>query len=278
MKTTLKKLISLLAAAAIMMSLVLLVSCGASDPYADYSKAYEKTASVGSLDVDLKFDLKQGSDKMSSGGNMKMNSKNDVYYEMEVNGTKITQYVTGGEIHTIIDGQEMAASTKDKDKGVEKADPNGEGVNDKTNSIFNTEKFMEEFSGMIEAGKIKELGVLDPIPSRYVKTIEESESGDDTVYTITFPDEFLNSMLKTMINEQNSDKSPITFDELKDFKCTVKENKDGYVYEIKYSGYTNFTVKGEYMTSGSEETFKLNIDLKMTINNPGTAVEVVIPE
>lgn len=131
---------------------------------------------------------------------------------------------------------------------------------------------------MLEAGKIKELGVLDPVPSKYMKKITASKDGGETVYNITFPDEFLKVFLKTITSEQTAlNGDYISFDDLKDFQCIATENKDGYISAIEYKGYTSVTVSGDLMESGQEKKFDLNIDLKMDIQNPGTAVEVVIP-
>lgn len=254
-------------------------ACGGKDAYAGYSEAYKKTSSVGSLNVEFDLTVDNGEESMQSGGNMKMNSSNEVYYEMAINGKEILQYVQNGEIHTFIDGTEQVSSTNKTDKGPERADPNGgEGQpNDKTdNSSFDTEKFMEEFSGMLEAGKIKEMGVLDPIPSNYIKSITAEKSGNDTVYTMTFPETFLKAMLNTMAKEQ-LEGDYLSFDALKDFSCVSKANSAGYIYFIQYKGYTTATVAGDLMSSGEDETFDLNIDLKMTIQDPGTPVEVTIP-
>lgn len=256
-------------------------ACGENSAYSDYSAAYKKTSSVGSLNVLFDLTVDNGSETVQSSGNMKMNSNNEVYYEMELNGKQISQYVQNGSVHTFVDGTEQISSTDSKDKGPEKADPDGgEGQpNEKTDATaFNSEKFMEEFSGMLEAGKIKELGVLDPVPSKYIKDITASKNGGETSYTMTFPDEFLNVFLKTVTSEQTAVNGDyISFDELKDFQCIAKENSDGYISAIEYKGYTSVTVSGDLMESGEEEKFDLTIDLKMDIQNPGTAVEVVIP-
>ena len=266
------------------LALVMVLACtacgGKGDAYTGYSEAYKKTSSVGSLNVVFELSVDTGDESMESNGNMKMNSSNEVYYEMAINGKEILQYVRDGEVHTFIDGTEQVSSVDKTDKGPEKADPNGgEGQdNEKTgSSAFDTEKFLEEFSGMMEAGKIKEMGVLDPIPSKYVKSITSEKSGNDTVYTMTFPEEFLKTLLDTMAKEQ-LEGDYLSFDALKDFSCVSKANSDGYIYFIQYKGYTTVTVTGELMTSGEDETFDLNIDLQMTIQDPGTPVEVTFPD
>lgn len=256
-----------------------LSACGSSDAYTGYSDAYKKTSSTGSLDVVFNLSVADGSQTVKSSGNMKMNSNNEVYYEMTINGQDIVQYVQNGEVHTVVNGEEQTASTSNTNQGTERPNPDGADNDDKVdNSTFNSAKFLEEFSGMLEAGKIKELGVLDPISKNYISDITSSKSGSDTVYTMTFPEQFLATMLNTMVKEQTSGSGDtLSFDKLKDFECIAKENGDGYIHAIEYKGYTTVTVPASYTTSGQEETFDLNIDLNMEIQNPGTAVEVVIP-
>ncbi len=257
-----------------------LTACGG-DSYSDYSDAYKKTAGPGSLHVEFDLKLEADGEKMKSAGNMKMDKDNNLYYEMELNGSEIVQYVVDGQVHTIVDGEEIVTSIDDKDSGAERANPDGgEGEpNEKTDGTsFNLDKFLEEFSGMLEAGKIKEMGVLDPIPSRYIKEITSEKDGKIVTYTITFPDEFLEALLETMTAEQTNGSDSIKFSDLKDFKCIAKEDEDGYLYYIRYTGFTTVTVPGEYMEDGKKDSFDLEIDLRMTIQNPGKDVKVKIPE
>lgn len=274
-----KKLCAMILVGGCLMSMS---ACGGGDAYSGYNSAYKKMSETGSLNVLFSLKVDDGSQSMSSTGNMKMNSKNEVYYEMTINGKDIMQYVQNGEVHTFVDGQEQVSSTSNTNQGAERANPEGgQGEpNEKTdNTGFNSAKFLEEFSGILEAGKIKEMGVMDPIPKNYISKITSSQSGSDTVYTMTFPEEFLKTLLNKMVKEQmQSSGDALSFDTLKDFECIAKENSKGYLYSIEYKGYTTVTVPGDYTNSGSEETFDLHIDLVMEIQNPGTAVDVVIPE
>lgn len=281
-KKIMKKFSKVCAVILVGASVLGLTACGGGSDYSAYSKAYENMSKTGSLHVNFELSVNDGSNTVNSTGNMKMNSSNEVYYEMVINGKEIVQYVQNGEVHTFVDGTEQVASISNTNQGVERPNPDG-GDNQATEktegSSFNSAKFLEEFSGILEAGKIKEMGLLDPIPQNYIKNISSSTSGSDTVYTMTFPDEFLKVLLNKMVKEQmQSSGGTLSFDELKDFECIAKENKDGYLYNMEYKGYTTVTVPGSYTTSGSEETFDLHIDIKMDIQNPGTAVEVVIPQ
>ncbi len=277
MKRNTKTIISVM-----LLGTLLMAGCGGKDAYTDYNNAYKKTASPGSLNVEFSLTVDSGDGDMDSSGNMKMNNKGEVYYEMEINGKEIMQYVEGGQVHTFVDGQEQITFTSDKNKGAQKADPDGgQGrPNEKTDGTsFNTEKFMEEFSGFLEAGKIKEMGVLDPIPSKYIKEITVTEQSGKKIYTMIFPDEFLQILLNAMIAEQVGDNSNgVQFSNLKDFTCVSKENTDGYLNYIQYKGYTTVTVPADYMADGKEKSFDLSIDLEMDIVNPGTAVDVIIPD
>lgn len=274
-----KKLCAMILVGGCLMSMS---ACGGGDAYSGYNSAYKKMSETGSLNVLFSLEVDDGTQTMSSTGNMKMNSQNEVYYEMTINGKDIMQYVQNGEVHTFVDGEEQIASTNNTNQGPERANPEGgQGEpNEKTDSTgFNSEKFLEEFSSILEAGKIKEMGVMDPISKNYISKITSSESGSDTIYTMTFPDEFLRVLLNKMVKEQvQTSGGTLSFDSLKDFECIAKENSSGYLYSIEYKGYTTVTVPGDYTNSGSEESFDLYIDLVMEIQNPGTAVEVVIPE
>ena len=251
------------------------------DAYSSYSDAFRKTAEPGSLHVLFTLDLDDGETAVTSTGDMKVNASNEVNYAMEINGHEILQYIKDGQIRTIIDDQEMISSTDQKDQGVERGNPDGdkEAANEKTDgTAFVAERFLEEFSGMLEAGKIKQLGVLDPIDSRYIRDMEVEEDESGTYYTMTFPDEFLQALLDILTQEQqDAAETAIVFSDLQDFTCISRENSDGYLDQIEYSGFTTVTVPAELTEDGEELSFDLDIDLTIDIQDPGTAVEVEIP-
>lgn len=258
-----------------------LTGFGTGDAYGSYSDAFRKTAGAGSLHVLFTLELDDGETTMTSTGDMKVNASNEVSYAMEINGREIEQYVKDGQIRTIVDGKETVSSTDQKDQGAERGNPDGEkeDPNEKTDGTsFAAERFLEEFSGVLEAGKIKQLGVLDPIESRYLKDIEASEEDGATYYTMTFPDEFLDAMLDILTAEQTEAAgTAVEFSDLQDFTCVSRENSDGYLDQIEYSGYTTVTVPAEIAESGEETSFDLYIDLTMDIQDPGTPAEVEIP-
>ena len=100
---------------------------------------------------------------------------------MDIDGNKVIQFSDGEYIYTEADGHKTryAINTKPSAGGdrneVEQKDNNSAGS-------FNTEAFLSEFSSFLEAGKIKELGLLSPIEKNAVSGISE----DGGVYTLTF--------------------------------------------------------------------------------------------
>ncbi len=251
------------------------------DAYSSYSEAFRKTAGTGSLHVLFTLDLDDGETEVTSTGDMKVNASNEVNYAMEINGHEILQYIKDGQIRTIIDDKEMIASTDQKDQGVERGNPDGDkdAANEKADgTAFVAERFLEEFSGMLEAGKIKQLGVLDPIDSRYIKDMEVEKEDDGTYYTMTFPKEFTQIILDIITSEQkDAAGTAIVFSDLQDFSVVSRENSDGYLDQIEYSGYTTVTVPADLTEDGEEMSFDLDIDLTIDIQDPGTEVKVEIP-
>lgn len=131
---------------------------------------------------------------------------------------------------------------------------------------------------MLEAGKIREMGLFDPIPKEVVKNVTVSESGGGKEYVLELPESAVEKLFNTMIEEQVSNEAyALKFSNLSDFKCTMHVNGSGVLDGMHYAGKTNVTIPGE-LTGGSEETIPLNIAIDITINSPGASIEVPSPD
>lgn len=253
-----------------------LSACGG--PYSQYSAAYNKTSQNKSMNAQFSLKLTVDGEDTNSTGNFKMNSAGDIYYEMKLNGKDIVQYKDKDTIHTLVDGNDSSFNINDKkDNKKYDVDNEGKGNEKDNNSNFDQNKFLDEFSGMLEIGKIKELGILDPIPNKYIRSIKSTEYNGGNKYEMTFPDEFLEKLLNTIVAEQSSGSSPLSFSSFKDFSYLVTENADGFMDGMEYKGYTTVTVPGKLMTDGNEKNFDLYIDLIVNIVDPGSDVTFTLP-
>lgn len=259
-------------AAVITLTSLLLAACGG-DAYSSYAAAYNKVSENGGMDADIDMTVKMDGTTTKSSGNFKLDTSdnnNILYYEMKVDGSAVTQFSDGKYLYTDSNGDKTkyaldskpSAANKDKSDQKEAA------------STFDTSAFLSEFSSCLEAGKIKELGLLSPVQKNAVTKVSEK----DGVYTLEFSDSIVKKYLNTLIaNEtQSTGGDTLKIDEMKDFsyKAAVKNN---VVTDVTYSGKIIVNVPASLMSSGKDESYDMDFTIKVSFVNPGDAVKVTLP-
>lgn len=256
--------------------MVFATACSSSDKYGEYQKAYEAMSAPGSLDADISLDLVTDTKTVNASGNMKMDKDGNMYYELKAGDANVVQFVKDGTLYSDIDGVKTTYDTKSKSN--ERPKTEGGGPAKEEGSGFELSAFLEEFATMLEAGKIREMGLFDPIPKEVVKKVEVSDSGDGKEYVLELPDSAVEKLFNTMVQEQISNEAyALKFSSLSDFKCTMHANGSGVLDGMYYGGKTDVTVPAQ-LTGAGEETFSVDITIKVTINNPGSAIEVPSPD
>lgn len=264
------------------MAIGILGGCGSTSAYSGYESAYQKMTAAGGLETNFTLCLDGDGTQMESTGNMTLKNEGNatkLYYEMKVGDKKIIQFSDGSAIYTDDGTNKTKFSIAGEGKKPEKSENESGGREKEEASEFNTQAFIQEFSGMLEAGKIKELGILDQIPEKYVKNTSSEKNGANTIYTLTFTEALVKNFLNILVRDQVKDSdNALTFGDLKDFTYTATANGDGVLCGISYAGTVSVTVPAGLMTSGEAKTFELTIDLLLDIVNPGEPVELTLPD
>lgn len=264
----------LLKSTALILSCLTLASCSG-DAYGSYAAAYKKVSANGGMCAEFDLTLEMDGVKTETEGKFSLDTsdgKNILYYEMEVDGSEIIQFSDGEYLYTDTDGHKIKyalnskpSASSDKEEVAQKND---------SDSVFDTEQFLNEFSSFLEAGKIKELGLLSPIEKAAVTDV----SVENNVYTLSFSDKLVQKYLNIMIaNEtQSTDGDTLNIDELKNFKYTATVTGD-IVTDVVYSGVITVEVPASLMASGEAASYEMDLEIAITFVNPGEAVEVEIP-
>lgn len=253
-----------------------LTACGGGDAYNEYSSAYKKVTANGGMDANFDVSLSMDGTTSNCTGNFKLDTSdgnNVLYYEMDFNGSKVIQFSDGEYLYSESDGHKTRYSLNAKPS----SSGDQEKVQKKENSSkdgFNTSEFLNEFSSFLEAGKIKEMGLLSPIEKAAVTNVSESNG----VYTLKFSDNLVKKYLNLMIeNEtQSSDSEALKIDEMKDFSYQATVS-GGIVTKVSYSGTIQVCVPASLMASGEETNYDMDFDIQITFANPGEAVSVTLP-
>lgn len=255
--------------------ILVFTGCAGGADYKTYRNAYQKMSEAGSMDADISLNLKTSDDEVKAEGNMKMNRDGLMYYEMKVGDTEVIQFTKGDKLYSSINGQKTVYSTSGESN--EKPKPDGGNKEKEEGSGFNVNSFMEEFAAMLEAGKIKEMGLFDPIPQASIKSLKVEKTSDGKDLTLVVPDSFVEKLFNVMIKEQVSDEDyALSFSNLKNFECRMHINSEGILSEMTYSGNTDVTVPAAL--AGEEEVMNMDIKLSISLNNPGQSVEVPQPD
>ena len=269
--------------AAIVVMLASLSGCGnkTSDAYSGYEAAYKAMTKSGGLETNFTLELEGDGTSFDSIGNMKLVNESNttkLYYEMEVGDDTIIQFSDGEYVYTDDGENKTKLAIGNGTKQPERKEDNRLAEKE-DGSEFNTEAFFQEFSGMLEAGKIKEMGILDQTPKKYVKEVTATDQGEETKYEFSFSDQMVEMFLNIMIQDQvKNGENTLTFGNLENFVYDATENKDGAIREIHYAGNIDVTVPAALMNSGEEKVFELSIDLKLEVVNPGESIELEFPD
>ena len=270
-RTAMKKSIAFVMACAL--GLASLTACGGGSEYNGYASAYNKVTANGGMEAKFDVDLTMDGEKVESDGNFKLDTSGDsniLYYEMSTEDNDIIQFSDGEYIYT------QTGESKSKYKLGSKPTGGDSGKEEAKSSsgTFNTTAFLNEFSSFLEAGKIKELGLLSPIEKAAVSSIKKE--GD--TYVLTFSDALVKKYLNTLVqNETGKDADEtIQIDELRDFTYKATE-KDGMLTGVVYDGILTVNVPGSLLSDGEDKTYDLDMNINITFVNPGQKVSIELP-
>lgn len=247
---------------------------GGSDDYTEYKAAYNKITANGGLDADIDATVTMDGETNAYYGNFKLDSvNNNLYYEMSANGQTTTQFSDGSYLYTergnekvkyALDGSTKPTDTPSQDsedKAPQKDAPE-----------FSTSEFLNQFASFLDAGKIKELGLLDPIDK--IAVTKTTKDGD--TYTLEVSESITKQFLNTMIQEQAGDDS-VKIEDLENFSYTATKSGD-YISKVVYSGDTTVTVPASLMSNGKEKEYTLSFKIQISFNNPGSEVTITLPD
>lgn len=278
MKKNICKAVAILMAVAMVMGLS---ACGSGADYDAYAAAYKKVKAEGGMDVDLKATLTMdGTDKEAT-GNFKVDmsdaEKTILFLTVDMDGDEITQFSDGEYLYTDARGSKTKFKLGEKSqqegartKGEDDPEPTEENA---AAPEFNSESFLEEFASFLEAGKIQELGLLDPI----AKAAVTETTCEGNVYTLKVNNQITEKYLNTLSQSVMADEDEtVEVKDLKDFVYTATVEND-FVTGFTCSGSMTVIVPASISSSGEETSYDLTLNISATFNNPGEKVTISLP-
>lgn len=267
-----KKIIAALTAA--ILAVGSLTACGGSDAYNDYAAAYNKVTAKGGMEAEFDVSLEMDGEKQNLDGDFKLDTSGTnavLYYEMNTGDGQVIEFSDGEYMYVDMDDKKIKYSLSGTSIS---AEPETAQDTKESEGTFNTSAFLSQFSTFMEAGKIRQLGLLSPIEKAAVSKIEKS--GD--TYKLTFSDALVKKYLNILVQNETgkSADETIQINELKDFTYEATE-KNGMISDIEYKGVLKVDIPGSLLTSGEDTTYDLDLDIKTKFVNPGEALSVELP-
>lgn len=239
------------------------------DPFTTYTEAFNKVKANGGFDADLSAQLTMDGTTTNATGNFKVDDSGDstlLLLNATVDGETMTQFSDGEYLYVESRDQKTKYPLGEKQEET----PTGNEPSDAPE--FSVNDFLKEFASFIEAGKMQEMGLLEPLPSNYVSDTK----ADGNVYHLTVKDQVLTRLQDTLSGTIAVDGESVTAEDLKDvtYDATIE---DGYVTGLTVGGTMTVTVPAAVSGDSADQTYPLDITITAKFNNPGNAVSITLP-
>ena len=258
------------AACVLVVGCLLLAGCGGggTDPFTTYTEAFNKVKSNGGFDADISAQLTMDGTTTSATGNFKVDDSGDstiLYLKATVDGETMTQFSDGEYLYVESHDSKVKYPLGEKQEEASNEDLPTDAPE------FSVNDFLKEFASFIEAGKMQEMGLLEPLPANYVSETKV----DGNVYHLTVKDQVLSRLQDTLSDTVAVEGESVTAKDLKDvtYDATIE---NGYVTALTVGGTMTVTVPAAVSGAG-EQTYPLDITITAKFNNPGEAVSITLP-
>jgi hypothetical protein len=239
-----------------------------SSPYTGYSSAFDKTSKINGTEYETAMKMTVDGQTTTATGSFKIRditSKVNFVNVMNIDGAQVTQFTDGDYIYTD-DGQ---AKTKFKI---------GEQVQQtqKEPGRFSIDDYVQEFSGLLDASKIRDLKIVDKLDQKIIEKITKQSVNGGTEYNITLAAQLVNDLFKSIVNsEAQGGVNPDCV--LKNFTYTATANGSNYIDGVAYKVDMDVTFPAD-LTGGDAETKNVQLELDMKVVNPGTPADFTLPD
>ncbi len=266
------------AAAALVAASLFSAGVYGADAFDTYTIAYRNTMANKGFDTDLKGTFTVEDDTVEASGNFKVDNSGDktqLLLVMDVDGETVTQFSDGDYIYLDARGEKLKyplgekATQEDSRKDPE---PETEGA-EQAAPEFTASEFLKEFASCLEAGKIQEMGLLNPLEKNYVSKTQV----DGDKYSLTVSDRVLSRVSDVLASSIDTGDDGVTVDNLSNFVYEV-EIKDDLINSLTIGGTMDVTVPASISSTGEEVTYPLDLAITASFNDPGSQVTVEIPD
>jgi hypothetical protein len=239
-----------------------------SSPYTGYSSAFSKTSKINGAEYNTSAQITVDGKTTTATGNFKIrdiSTKVNFVNVMSIGGTTVTQF-TDGETIYVDDGQ-----TKTKFKIGEKQQQTQKAAGE-----FSIDNYVQEFSGLLDASKIKDLKIVDKLDQRIIEKITKKSVNGSTQYDVTLASALVSDIFKSIVSsEGQGGVNPDCV--LRSFSYSATANASNYIENIAYTVDMDVTFPAALTGNAGDETKSVHLELAMDAVNPGAPASFSLP-
>ncbi|MDR1061044.1 MAG: hypothetical protein LBL83_07520 [Clostridiales bacterium] len=239
-------------------------------PYSGYSGAFDKTARVNGTEYATEVKMTVDGQTTEATGSFKIRdiaTKVNFVNVMSIGGAQVTQFTDGDYIY-VDDGQ-----AKSKFKIGEKTQQA-----QKAPGEFSMDSYIQEFSGLLDASRIKDLKIAEKLDQRIIEKItKKSLAGGGAEYSVTLAAQLVDDIFASVVGSESGGGGADPSCSLKSFSYTATANGANYIDSIAYRIDLDATFP-DALTGSGDQTRSMQIDLSMKVVNPGAPAEFSLPD
>lgn len=241
-------------------------------PYTGYSAAFTKSNKINSTEYDTSIKATIDGETTTSTGNMKIRdiaTNVNFVNEMTIDGQKITQFCDGEYIY--IDNGEQKTKFKIGEKPESNQKERG------ANGDFNMDYYIQEFSMLLDASKIKDLKIAEKFSQNIVEKISKKNVSGGTEYDVTLAPQLVDEVFATVIDEQlGEENSPKCT--LKSFTYKAAANKDKFITSITYKIEMDVIFPSSLTGEAEDSEKSVQLEVRLDYTSPGKEAEFSLPD
>lgn len=238
-----------------------------STPYTGYSSAFSNLTKAGSMEYNTNVKITSDGKTTSATGNMKIKGLNggnvNFINVMNIDGAQISQFSDGKYIYKDNGGEKTKFEI-----GVQLPQMEDKGE-------FNFDYFLKEFSGLLDASKIKELQIADKLDQSIIEKISKKSVGGKTQYDVELAAQLVNNLINSLTNSGEAVGQNPEY-KLNSFKYSATANSSKCIDSITYNADLDVTFPAS-LTGGADDTKSMQVELTLDITNPGP-VDFSLPD
>jgi hypothetical protein len=242
----------------------------ATSPYSGYSGAFDKTARVNGTEYATEIKMTVDGQTTEATGSFKIRdiaTKVNFVNVMSIGGAQVTQF-TDGEYIYVDDGQ-----AKSKFKIGEKTQQE-----QKAPGEFSMDSYIQEFSGLLDASRIKDLKIAEKLDRKIIEKItKKGLPGGGAEYSVTLAAQLVDDIFASVVGSESKGGGADPECSLRSFSYTAAANSDSYIENIVYRIDMDAAFP-DALTGSGGQTKSIQIELAMKVVNPGAPAEFALPD